>query len=539
MISATSSRILRDRPLPRIAVWGVLALVALGMAWLFAEPLATYRLHSDDFEYLSASRTFDRAVSNLFRAHNTHIVPAWRLLTYAVMQTAGRLANLQPVLACVSFAALVLAGLALYRFVARELGHAWLGVLAFILLGTTSLLKSSATWYSSGQTLWAALGILLMLLCLQSWRTHQKWPWLVAASLCAWAAGAFWTIGHAAGPTGAVYLWNDGRRNARIAAVIPLLATGVSIALALVLGGRYIDAKISFHGRTQSQAINALAGTTHTLQAIPENLVGENLGLEFETTELQGALLTSALIAAWLCTWRVAKPGPLEWTGGCLLSSAYLVEWSFRGYLPFSSLRGIVPWYDTIPHIGLVLILCGTLARVLRIARKDQPSPYVAALTKHQTAALLLAQLLLIGVHAPRVEQLYINDVPAMSEAESATFLTHDLQRTRAQLLAKEYARLQRIDLAKLDQATQIGRRLGIGRDQIAHVFGRVDILELPKVYDAIGLLDLPASGKPIDPTILRNALARSLTPSPAPTIPAAFLKSSPSNPESAQHPAN
>ena len=67
------------------------------------DPIAIYRLYSDDFAYVAASRTFPRTLSNLFVPHNTHIVPAWRLLTWALSAIAGRLANLQLVLAAASY----------------------------------------------------------------------------------------------------------------------------------------------------------------------------------------------------------------------------------------------------------------------------------------------------------------------------------------------------------------------------------------------------------------------------------------------------
>ena len=72
---------------------------------------------------------------------------------------------------------------------------------------------------------------------------------LVLAGLAAAVAGWFWTIGHVAGPVAAVYLWMDGRRRCRLAAVAPLAATTLAVALTLALGGRHIDSTISFHGR--------------------------------------------------------------------------------------------------------------------------------------------------------------------------------------------------------------------------------------------------------------------------------------------------
>jgi hypothetical protein len=48
------------------------------------DPAAIYRLYSDDFASVAASRTLPRTLANLFVPHNTHIVPAWRVLTWAL-----------------------------------------------------------------------------------------------------------------------------------------------------------------------------------------------------------------------------------------------------------------------------------------------------------------------------------------------------------------------------------------------------------------------------------------------------------------------
>src|SRR4051812_34010640 len=56
-----------------------------GRAHIARDPAAIYRLYSDDFAYVAASRTLPSTVANLFVPHNTHIVPAWRLLTWALV----------------------------------------------------------------------------------------------------------------------------------------------------------------------------------------------------------------------------------------------------------------------------------------------------------------------------------------------------------------------------------------------------------------------------------------------------------------------
>lgn len=101
--------------------------------------------------------------SNLFEPHNTHVVPAWRVVTWALVRTAGTLPRLPSVLAVASYSILIAVMLLTGRLVARESGRAALGLAAMALVGTTSLMLAPAIWYSAGQPLWAGFGILTAL----------------------------------------------------------------------------------------------------------------------------------------------------------------------------------------------------------------------------------------------------------------------------------------------------------------------------------------------------------------------------------------
>ena len=56
-----------------------------------------------------------------------------------------------------------------------------------------------------------------------------------------------------------------------------------------------------------------------------------------------------------------------------MFGSSWLL-WSFRGYLPFNSLRGFVPWYDVVPYHGLVLFLIGWRAALARNGNETKPA---------------------------------------------------------------------------------------------------------------------------------------------------------------------
>ena len=118
-----------------------------------------YTLFGDDVAYVGSSRSWDRAVSNMFVPHNMNIVPAWRVLTWALTAWAGKLERLPDVLAIASYSILVAVMLLTGRLVVRETGRAHVGLASMILVGTTSLMLVPATWYSAGKALWAGFGI--------------------------------------------------------------------------------------------------------------------------------------------------------------------------------------------------------------------------------------------------------------------------------------------------------------------------------------------------------------------------------------------
>ncbi len=342
-----------------------------GRAHLARDPISIYRIYSDDFAYIAASRNLERTLSNLFVPHNTHIVPAWRVLTWALVAWAGSLEKIPEVLAEAAYGILVAVMLLMGRLVARETGRTGLGLAAMAAMGTTSVIAPSACWYSAGQTLWAGFGILAALWYAQCWRRSHSFAALILAGVSAMLAGWFWTIGHIAGPAAALYLWLDGRPKWRWGAFAPLAGSVLAVTLGMSLGGDKIDSTVSFHGRTTREAARPVEGFLHTAQAIPENLVLGNLGLTTKTTQTQGMTLTLVLTGIWFVQ-RIRQGGPrafnpLECTGAAVVLGSYLVEWTVRGYFSFRLLRtinmgGIVPWYDTVPQIGAVLFVAGWLA---------------------------------------------------------------------------------------------------------------------------------------------------------------------------------
>ena len=286
------------------------------------DPMAIYRVYSDDFAYVAASRNLPRTIGNLFMPHNTHIVPAWRILTWGLSASAGSLERVPEVLAVASYSILVAVMLLAGRLIARETASRTVGAAAAIGLGTTSLMLAPAAWYSAGQPLWAGFATLSALWYAQGLRRSRSSSTLAACAASSAVAGWFWTIGYLAGPVTALYLWQDGRRSCRWAAAAPLSASVLAALLAMALGAGKIDSKVSFHGRTTAEAAQPIEGVLHTMQAVPESLMFGNLGLAVETTAGQGTLLTLGMVGFWLVG-RLRRGGlsafnPLETAGAAL-----------------------------------------------------------------------------------------------------------------------------------------------------------------------------------------------------------------------------
>lgn len=518
--------------LSRLAGWfgvrlGPIALIALGVwvclppAWLFADPLRYYYVQGDDWEFIASSRTLVRALENLWTPHNVHVVPVWRIWTALVVLASGRLANLQPVLAGASYLVLVAVMLLSAALVVRETRRMALGLLTLILVGTTSLMQPAGSWFSASQASGAGLGILLTLWFAQGWRLHGGVWRLLAAGVCTWIAGGSWTTGHVAGVVGATYLWVGGRPASRRAALVPLVASMIGVGVALGLGGRGIaeQSTISFHGRKTEEAIAPLRGTLHTIQAVPERLILGDLGLVGETTFPQAAVLFLALAAIWFATHRRvgAPPRPLEAAGVAIVLGSYWMLWLFRAYLPFSSLRGFVPWYETIPQIGLCLFLAGWWDAVHPAMTDVKPSfP-----TRAAALALILLQLGLVRLHEAHSLELFDDPlrIGGPSDEERPFFSIPANKRLRAVYLWNENARQQRRYLARLDRTEEAARRMGLGREAFVKTFGQV-VWPHPPVIDDGNLLDLPWKGRDVDPAKLREMFGETFKLEPEPVFP-------------------
>jgi hypothetical protein len=182
-----------------------------GAAFLAALALYAYALlfpvlSQDDFQILAQSWTWRKTVDGLWTPNNEHAMPLGRLLTFAVVQLAGRPTAL-PFAGVLTGAVGLLIGMALtYAFVRRELGHPWYGLTALILFGVSSVYQQAVYWFAASFSVYALDALLLALLAAQRYRSTRRGRWLFACGLCCAAAPCWFASGVLAGPLCCLYL---------------------------------------------------------------------------------------------------------------------------------------------------------------------------------------------------------------------------------------------------------------------------------------------------------------------------------------------
>jgi hypothetical protein len=280
-------------------------LLALGFAsasrWLWRVPLRFYFLKLDDFIYLSRCRTFSALAGNLFTPHNGHVVPLFLLETHLLARLAGSLEALPAAMSWASYATLVLAMALTGHLVAWESGRLAWGLAAMAAVGLSSVLGPAVAWYAASQALVCGTVILFMLAGLQAWRSRGSWWLLAAGSTAALAAPLFWSAGYSAGLVGLAYLWADGRRRCRYAAVLPPAASLATGLLVWFVAARTAVSPADLTQGSRPYLVRLGPALTHTAQAVTEALILNNLGLDATTTGWQAIVVMAFVLAAW--TW--------------------------------------------------------------------------------------------------------------------------------------------------------------------------------------------------------------------------------------------
>ncbi|HEV3120797.1 MAG TPA: hypothetical protein VGY53_02790, partial [Isosphaeraceae bacterium] len=353
------------------------------------------------------------------------------------------------------------------------------------------------------------------LLALQAWRDFGGAWRLALAFLGTVVAVGFWSGGYAAGPAGMAYLWADGRARCRKAALVPAVsAASVAFAAVLLRGGEILTAQA---GTSQGVSLGErlVRGALHSCQAGVEALALGNLGLDAITRPVQAVVLCLLLVLVWVSTRGfVRRLNSLEAAGAVIVAFSFLLVYTFRGYLPYTNLRGL-GWYHAIPQLGAALFLAGWIwSRV----PPENGSGSIRPLTRGRALIVAALSALLLILNAPRAERLFAGEGPPPRTFPSPKLWGMAQGRQLALERGRDEVREQRAILARLDRVEEEARRLGIGRAAIRRVFGRIlgpGVPEPIPSVDAADLLDLPWNGPVSDPERVRLALQPLVGPLP------------------------
>jgi hypothetical protein len=483
--------------------WAPAFLIAVALCaatfWLWAVPLRWYFLKSDDFFYIGWSRTAIALRDHLVTPFHGHVVPLYLVETHLLARLAGSMESLPAVLGFASYATVVLAMAATGHLVAWETGRPACGLAAMAAVGLTSVLGPTLLWYAAGQALGAGTMIVVMLAALQAWRARGSRWWLAPGLLALIAAPLLWTAGYIAGLVGMAYLWADGRRGCRrVGAILPLISAAQAL-LVWCVAGRGFAPSSQVVGRSLINSTSAGAMVMHTVQAICEAMVLNNLGLDAATTAGQAIVLGALLFACWAVSRHRTEPAgsgpwprlnPLEAAGAVLVVASFGIIFVVRGIdYGFESLRGM-GWYDAIAELGTVLFVAGWWSGPL-----DSPPPRSIEPPRRfelLVLALFVAAMLLLQL--PRVDRvIFLYDGAAAPYGPSSPIVVEPV--TLAKLAAR--ARTQRQALAALDRIERSARERGTRPAEVRRAVGEVSVPAMPELslnFDAVELLDLPAN---------------------------------------------
>ena len=476
--------------------WGVASLAVLifaAAAWLMADEVNSFALNDDDFTYIAHSRDWPTTRENLLTPNATHIVPVFRLWTWALVEASGGLGHMPRVFMAASYLALALTAGAVGILVKQETGHTALGLAAVTVLGVSSVIVPTATWYAAGQALWAGSGILVTILLARSWSINGGGWRMGLMAMTAFASPAVWTGGLLAGPAALAYIRVKKLSESRRALLVLAGTSAFGMLLILILTRGTIEQTPLIWERHPELWPRPVQAVLHVAQAIAESLVFGNLGLDVVTTPFQAVILVLGLASLW--SWSRGGPvriNPLEATGATIVVGSYLLVYCFRGNLAYSILRPVV-WYNAIPQVGAVLFAAGWWAGL----RPSDPRP----MTRRGALAVSALVVTTALMQAPRAERFFIAKMPPMTPSEAKLFLIPEAQRDRALFLNALHREQQDRALARLDKVRSLSLRQKIGRQALHDAFGRLKIPGLQAhagLPDAFDLLSLPRDGRPV-----------------------------------------
>ncbi len=378
-----------------------------------------------------------------------------------------------------------------------------------VFVGLTTVNDSAATWYSAGQTLWAAFFVVLALALFQDWRIRPHPVSLITGLIVSAAAPFLWTGGLMAGVAGSVYLGLSGRRRSALAALL----VSVAVAAIILILAQEAIASATQESDDVSRSFSPVIGLLYTFQAIPESVILGNLCLDTQLTAPQAIVLMTLLLVWWAWSRRSIWPGPLEAAGFVVAVGAYGMAFTLRSGYSFYGLR-VVGWYDTMPLVGMVLFFLGWWSWLGGPSSPGWP----ACLRRGEALFVVGIVGAALVLHVPRAQSILISEVPPLLPSEQKSIPIPSLQRLRSLYIEEDLCSRQQRALIRLGQAAEISRRLGITRAAIRDTLGRIEVPGWPEPiteYDALDLLVFPETGAESDPTLIRRTLGPLLLPEP------------------------
>jgi hypothetical protein len=449
-----------------VLLGGLACLAALAV---HSYPLTYPILNCDDFQILIRSWTWSATQASLWQPANEHAMPLGRLTTWVVVQLAGRPTGLPGVTALQGPLAMVVGMWLVYLFVRRELGHPLYGLIALVLFGVSSTYEQAVNWFAASFSVLALDTIVLALLAAQRWRLTGRRRYLAWTVFWVVLAPTWFASGILAGPLCALYLLlpEEGggalppqddhppapaRRRlvvSALLALVPLMGTVVFLAVSLPLTAKTIMHLEHYGNKTALEALHPDIGLLYTERALVDNLVPGLCGIGGVTCPIEWVpIALVALASAALGWWLRAPRRRLLLLGLGMILSSYLLVYTARSEWEYDWMR---EWtrYNLLPHLGLVLFVCGGLPRWLDRGRLHADG----RLSGRQALAVIVLAALLLVCHFPRVffaECWHLRGTPeqhlAALRGDPIAWLEDIWAQRHNPLRAKQIAVLRRIE---------------------------------------------------------------------------------------------
>jgi hypothetical protein len=317
----------------------------------------------DDFDILQESYTWESTCARLWVPFNEHCWPLTRLYAWMVVQLAGSPTGLPFTTAIAArvmqFSAMFLVGL----FVQRERGDAFLGFVAAIVFGVSSVYQEAVYWFAATPAVAAAATALLGLLAAQRWLQTGRGSFLVwSAFWCALAPGWF-AGGVLAGPLCGLYLAWGKMPGRRWLAIVPVLGSLAFLAISMPLAGKQILHTPHYGERSAVEAFAIVEAVANTGRSIVDNLVLGAVGVTWFTCPVEiaaaGAIALAALLGWW---WKRAPNRRLIVLGLAFILLSDFLVYGARANHPYDVQLRYWSRYNVWPWLGTVLIVCGGLS---------------------------------------------------------------------------------------------------------------------------------------------------------------------------------